>query len=200
MIFDKDNIICYIIVFFVLFLFLKIYSESDVYNLKCIVSDVDGHKYCVRNRDKIKESVDLLARVVNKCQTLVNHTIQKYPDNPNIKKLYKNFNPRRISETLPNSEMSAYSENKGEKIAMCLNKTKNNPNRLIDENTLTYVAIHELSHIMSNVIQHKQEFWDNFKFLLNEAVSINIYNPINYDENPESYCGMTITDNLYFKK
>ena len=32
---------------------LKIYSESDYFNLKCIISDVDGKKYCVRERKNI---------------------------------------------------------------------------------------------------------------------------------------------------
>ena len=54
----------------------------------------------------------------------------------------KNFNPRKISEILPTSEFTAYSENKGEKIAFCTTTTKNG-SKLIDENTLTFVAIRE---------------------------------------------------------
>ena len=40
----KHNIFFYVILFFILFICLKIYSESDVFNLKCIVSTVDGNK------------------------------------------------------------------------------------------------------------------------------------------------------------
>ena len=29
---------------------IEIYSESDAFNLKCIISDVDGERYCVRER------------------------------------------------------------------------------------------------------------------------------------------------------
>ena len=50
------------------------------------------------------------------------------------------FNPRKISETLPTSEYTAYSENKGEKLAFCTTTTKKG-SKLIDENTLTFVAI-----------------------------------------------------------
>ena len=32
----------------------------------------------------------------------------------NVKRLVKNFNPKRVVETLPNSTYTAYSENKGE--------------------------------------------------------------------------------------
>ena len=35
-----------------------------------------------------------------------------------------NFNPKKVMETLPTSKFTAYSENKGEKIAFCLNKEK----------------------------------------------------------------------------
>lgn len=76
--------------------------------------------------------------------------------------------------------MTAYSENKGEKLAFCLNKKKEDDNNLIDINTLTFVAIHELSHIMTVSIGHKQEFWQNFKFLLENAKTANIYEPIDY--------------------
>ena len=100
-------------------------------------------------------------------------------------------------ETLPTSEYTAYSENKGEKLAFCLN-TKKNGNNLIDLNTLTFVAIHELAHIASESIGHKDEFWRNFKFLLTEAKEINVYNPVDYSQKPIEYCGMKITDNPYF--
>ena len=38
----------------------------------------------------------------------------------------------------------------------------------------------------------------NFKFLLEQAKAANIYDPVNYKKNPESYCGMDITDNPYY--
>ena len=40
--------------------------------------------------------------------------------------MVENFNPTTIKETLPTSEYTAYSENKGEKLAFCLNKKKSN--------------------------------------------------------------------------
>lgn len=190
----KHNLLTYIIFGFIFLICLKIYSESDVYNLKCVISEVDGHKYCVREREKINEAADLLANVTSKCKELVEYVGKKYPDDEDVQRLVKGFNPKSISETLPTSELTAYSENKGEKIAFCLNRSKNGTT-LIDENTLTFVALHELSHIMTKSVGHKQEFWQNFKFLLGEAVEIKIYNPVDYKKKPQSYCGMTITDN-----
>ena len=194
----KSNIFLYIVIGFVLLLCLKIYSESDYFNLKCIISSVDGNKYCVRERSKEKDAVDLLAKVTQKCKDLVKYMNEKHNDDARVQRLVKGFNPKRISETLPTSELTAYSENKGEKIAFCLNKKKNDNTVLIDINTLTFVALHELSHIMTTSIGHKQDFWNNFKFLLENAKDANIYVPVDYKKKPESYCGMDITDNPYY--
>lgn len=193
--FKAETILFYIILAGILIICIKIYGDSDAYNLKCIISDVDGEKYCVRERAKLEMAADLLANVSKKCKELVVYVGKKYPDNEDVKRLVTKFNPSKISETLPTSEYTAYSENKGEKLAFCLNKTKGNGAKLIDLNTLTFVAIHELSHIMTESEGHKQVFWQNFKFLLAAAKEANIYVPVDYKKNPEPYCGMNITDN-----
>jgi hypothetical protein len=122
----------------------------------------------------------------------------KYPKQENVLRLVKGFNPKKIMETLPTSEYTAYSENKGEKLAFCLNKKKEDNDNLIQEKTLMFVAIHELSHIMTKSIGHKTEFWQNFKFLLENAKSAGIHDPVDYSEKPEEYCGMQIHDNPIF--
>ena len=187
----------YILALFVIGVMLKIYLESDAFNLKCIVSDVDGNKYCVRENAKLQETADLLARVTNKLKNLVDIAHKEYPGRENIKRLYNKFNPKKISEILPTSKYTAYSENKGEKLAFCTTTTKEG-SIVIDENTLTFVAIHELAHIMTVSIGHKDEFWKNFKFLLQIAVKNNLYTPVDYGKKAQEYCGMKITDNPYY--
>mgnify|MGYP007047837872 CR=1 FL=1 len=191
------NVFGYIIMGFVLLMSLKIYQESETFNLKCIVSNVDGNKYCVRERNKIQLVADLLAKVTHKLKVLVKHLNKKYPDRDNVRRLHSGFKPKQIYEILPTSKYTAYSENKGEKLAFCVTKKKHG-NSLIDENTLTFVALHELSHIATKSVGHTSEFWNNFKFILKEAAQKNLYNPINYKENPTSYCSMKITDNPYY--
>ena len=176
---------------------LKMYFESDAFNLKCIVSDVDGNKYCVRERAKLQLAADLLANTTQKLKELVAYLGKTYPDRTNCKRLVENFDPQTVKEILPTSEYTAYSENKGEKLAFCTTTTKKG-DKLIDPNTLMYVAIHELGHLMTKSIGHTQEFWQNFKFLLQNAVKIKIYNPVNYKKKNKAYCGMKITDNPLF--
>lgn len=194
---NKEHILFYVIVGFIIFVCLRVYYQMKNVDLKCIISTVDGHKYCVRDRVLLKDAADLLANVTIKMKTLVKYCGEKYPNDNRVKRLVSGFNPKKVSETLPTSELTAFSENKGEKIAFCLNRTKNS-NSLIDLNTLTFVAIHELSHIMTESIGHKQEFWKNFKFLLDNAVDSDIYKPVDYKKNNQSYCGMNITDNPYY--
>ena len=175
------------------------YQNSDAVQLKCVVSTVDGNEYCVRERAQLQDAADLLAKVTTKCKSLVSYMGEKHPDDDRTQRLVSNFNPKKIMETLPTSSYTAYSENKGEKIAFCLSpKKKNGEDRLIDEHTLMFVAIHELSHVATKSVGHKTEFWENFKFLLENAKEANIHQPRDYSKEPKEYCSMDIRDNPYY--
>ena len=194
----NNNLFNTILIIFILIIAYKIYINSDSFNLRCIISDVNGNKYCVRDRAKLTMSADKLANVNVKLNKLVKYLGEKYPEKENVKRIIERYDPKKIYETLPTSEYTAYSENKGEKLAFCLDTEKNSKGRLIDDNTLMYVALHELSHIASVSIGHNDEFWSNFKFLITHAKNINIYNPVDYKKNNARYCGMNITDNPYY--
>ena len=194
----NNNIFNIVIVIFIIIIGSKLYFNSDSFNLRCIISDVNGNKYCVRDRNKLELAADRLAHVNNNLNKLVNHLSKKYPEKENVQRLVNGYNPKKIYETLPTSEFTAYSENKGEKLAFCLDTEKNSKGRLIDMNTLMYVALHEVSHIATKSIGHNDEFWNNFKFMITEAKEINIYNPVDYKKEPARYCGMNISDNPYY--
>ena len=194
----KDSLLNGLLIIFILIIAIKIYIDSDSFNLRCIISDVNGNKYCVRDRSKLELAANRLAIINNKMNELVTHVGKKYSDQENVKRLVNGYNPKKIYETLPTSEYTAYSENKGEKLAFCLDTEKDSKGRLIDINTLMYVALHELSHVATKSIGHTTEFWDNFKFLISEAKAIGVYNPVDYKKEPARYCGMNITDNPYY--
>jgi hypothetical protein len=194
----KIDILGYVVIAGIFIACGYMYYLREGFELKCIVSTVDGNKYCVREREKLQEAADLLATVTEKCKNLVKYLDKKFPDKENVRRLVNGFNPKKIMETLPTSGYTAYSENKGEKVAFCLNRTKGGEDNLIDEHTLTFVAIHELSHIATESIGHKSEFWDNFKFLLENAKEAGLHDPKDYKKSPQNYCGMTIHDNPYY--
>ena len=185
---------------FVLMIFLfclKIYYESDAFSLKCIIASKDGNRYCVREREKLELAANLLAKVTQKMKDMVAYMKKTHPTDERTIRLVDGFNPKKISETLPTSELTAYSENKGEKLAFCLN-TQKDGNKLIDIDTLTFVAFHELTHILTEKVGHPQIFWQNFKFLLQNAKAAGIHEPVDYKATPTNYCSMVINDNPFF--
>ena len=74
---DSLDLYIYVIVFGILGLCAYIYLCSDEFQLKCIVSTVDGNKYCVREREKVQEAADMLATVNDKCKKLVDYSNEK---------------------------------------------------------------------------------------------------------------------------
>jgi hypothetical protein len=80
----NQEIFVYVIVLVIISLCGYIYFERSDFQLKCVVSTVDGNKYCVRETDKVKESVDMLAKVTEKCKKLVVYVGEKFPDKDNV--------------------------------------------------------------------------------------------------------------------
>lgn len=191
------DLLGYTIIIFIIIIIYKLYQDSDIFNLKCIISTVDGNKYCVRDREKLSDAADVLAKTTQNMNKIYEYLLKNNPNDPRTIKLKEGYNPKNISETLPTSQYKAYSENKGEKLAFCLNKDKDS-SELIDVNTLTYVAVHEMSHIATESVGHTDEFWNNFKFLLTIGAKIKVYNPVDYKKKPKKYCGMDINDNPYY--
>ena len=176
-------------------------NHIEEFQLKCIVSNVDGQKYCVRDRKNTQQAVDLLAKVARNCNNLIIFLNERYPHDLRATRLKERFSKQRLMETLPTSEMTAYTLNKGEKVAMCLNRRGGhsyNNHKLIDINTLTFVALHELSHIATTKNGHLHVFWQNFKWILNNAVEIGIYDPVDYKKENVIYCGDSIDDNPFY--
>ena len=194
------NILGYLLFGCTVAMILNMYHFRQFMELTCKQSNIDGNKYCVRKDNTIQESVDMLATVTVKCKKLIAHFKKKYnTKDSRVNLLVKNFRANKVYEILPSSEHTAYSENKGEKLAFCLNTSKEGEEP-IDENTLTFVALHELSHIATKSIGHTEEFWNNFKFLLHEAEEIGIYKVVDYKKTPQNYCGTQIKSNPYFRE
>jgi len=196
---NRSDFFGFLVIALILMLVTKMYMESETANLKCIVSSKDGNKYCVRDRKDLPEAADLLADVKTKLGRLVENLQTNHSKKPEVKRIVETFENIRFVETLPTSVHTAYSENKGEKIALCLNKNdKIGDKKLIDPNTLMFVALHELSHVGTESEGHEPEFWNNFKFLLQEATKMGLYQPVDYKKEPVPYCGDKLTDSPLF--
>lgn len=166
---------------------LKHYGEVEY------VKASDNREYLVRNTNDKQQAADLLADITADMTKLVQHMMAKYPDDENVIRLYGNYNPNAISEGAVDSGYTSYSVNKGEKIILCIRQKDSS---FVDKNTIMYVAVHELGHLMTKEIGHPETFWKNFRFLLDEAIKIYIYTPDNYAKEPKDYCGIKISNTI----
>ena len=183
------------ITIFISLISLLIYYEKNISDLTYVESMVSGIKYLCRNVPDKQKAADTLGEVDVRLQKLINH-LKKSKDKKYIKgiqNIVKRFDPHSISESPGGSKYTSYSVNKGEKIVFCI-RTKDPQEKIIDINTIMFVAIHELAHLMSDSIGHTEEFWTNMKYLLKQGMDLGIYKYQDYRANPKPYCGITITD------
>ena len=82
------NISTYVMIFYSNYGF-KIYRESDLFQLKCIISNVDGKSYCVRERPKLQLVADLLAETTQNMTKIVKYLGEKYLNVRMLKDLLK---------------------------------------------------------------------------------------------------------------
>ncbi len=180
-----------ILLVFIQFAYTKYENFSN--DVGYIKSTVDGKEYLVRNLPDKQEAANMLARIRMRLEKICEVMKEKYPDDDAVIRMNDKFNPDNITEAGKNNKYTSYSINKGEKIVFCI-RQKNKTEDLVDENTIAFVAIHELAHIMTKSVGHTEEFWDNFKRLLKEAIAIGVYTRENYTKNPKKYCGIHVTD------
>lgn len=179
----------------ILFVFIIIHKIKHR-DIVIVESKIDNRKYICRKLPDAENAANKLAMINKRILTLIEHVNNK--DRKNIQRLKKRYNPDKLSETGLGAQYTSYSVNKGEEISICVRHTDNT---FIDSNTVMFVVIHELAHIVTISIGHTPEFWDNMKYLLEQGEECGVYFPVNYDETPVKYCGMDITSTPYeFKK
>lgn len=186
-------------------------------------SSYDGREYNVIDKySNHKEAAELLARSNETIIHLYEHLRTKYqiywPTSTDeeladkldisiesltarknaVRNLLKRYNPDVIYETNPlniHGETSSTIK-KGEKMNVCI-RYRENPEKLVPYHVLIYVLLHEIGHVAADVWGHPPEFWQIFKFILNEAYDAKLWTPINYREHPEKYCGIMVHENTF---
>lgn len=161
-------------------------------------SALDGRWYVVRNLPNYQEAAELMARV----NAILGKTVdalarERGEADPAVMRLRERYDPGSLSEaTMESRFYTSYSVNKGEKIVLCL-RSKTDETQLVGANTLAYVALHELGHVMTEEVGHTPEFWRNFKEIIRTAVRTGLYKPVDYKAHPEEYCGITIQSSVW---
>ena len=186
------------IIITILIIIIYIFLIGNKSNLKKIHTK-DTLVYVRETDDSITSGI-LLTELVTRMYILRDNMVNnknKYPLYIEyIELMERNFNKKRtrIYENNIDSNNTSYSVNKGEEIVFCLRCKKTH--KLHSINILVYVAVHEMAHTACPEIDHTPLFYKIFKFLLTNAITLNLYIYDNYNSNPIIYCGMNLHSNI----
>lgn len=192
---NTEKIIVFLDLFipFLLVYMIYIWVQKRTGDVSLVRSRLDNKEYLVRNLKDRQLAADMLSNLSRKLQGFVEYLQQRHPKHEGVERLVKRFDPRQVSEGDYDSRYTTYTLNKGEKIVFCL-RSRDGSERIHRENLLMFVSVHELAHIMTKSHGHTDEFKDNFKFLLEQAVDAGIYKPEDFRANPETYCGIQVSN------
>lgn len=193
---DFDNITIFFSVFL---LVICIFIKKDEYfngNTNVIIyENGNKYKYNIQNRNDKEQAAKKLHKLHKTIVVLIDHLNNVDPNHYGVKRLKNRYKQGIIRELHEGSSSTSYSVNKGDKLVICLRCKKTG--NFQDDNTILFVVLHELAHIMTKSIGHKEEFWNNFRYLLKHSINIKIYKYQDFNNKPEPYCGIQITDTPY---
>lgn len=191
--------VCFIITSILILILL--YFKISYRDMTYVKSDIDGRYYLVRDLDDKQQASNILARIRQNIERLIssmeNRKNEKdmvaYRDY--IEQLSYRIQYVTIIESTEDSIYTSYTVNKGEQIVFCL-RSRRSKDRMHDINLMMYVVLHEISHIACPEYGHTNLFKKIFAFITNEAVKLGIYHKIDFENRPEEYCGMMITESV----
>lgn len=187
----KFKLISSLLLCTIILIIYYINSSNGLY----VKSTIDNQYYYVYNSDNKQEVADTLATIKLKILYLIE--FMKKENNPDytkyLNRLIDKINGVTIEENTTNKNTS-YSVNKGDELVICLKSKKNN--KIHDMNLLMYVVLHEIAHIMCPEYGHGLLFIKIFKYVTESAVKAGIYTKIDFENNPQEYCGMTINSSI----
>ncbi len=197
---SSGNGLAWILLLLVIVLgYAAIWYKQSKYPMAYVESTVDGQRYYVRNLGDKQQAADRLARVRIKLKKLCDYLGVKHGEKPFVKQLVQNFdgNSDQFSESTPEAVHTSYTVDK-QKVFMCL-RQRNQQEELVDENVITFVALHEMAHVGTASVGHTPDFWNNFAWLLQQAESLGVYEYTDFAAHPVEYCGVHITDSPTYK-
>lgn len=151
----------------------------------------DENFHLVRDMPDKEEAAEMMAELKRRLQLLINYCVTNFPSNSDVQLMKKRFKTQNIQEVDLSDSATSYTIDKGKELHLCIRDKKTA--RIHQINLLMFVSIHELAHIMSSSYGHNGEFGDKFKFLLEQAVKIGIYSPIDYSKKNVNFCGIDVS-------
>lgn len=161
-----------------------------------IKSNIDNNYYYVSNLENKQEIADMLAQIKLNIKYLLEYLKQNQNEEYKeyVKNLEDNIDKVDILENIDEYNYTSYSVNKGEELVLCVKNQKTK--QLYNINLIMYVVLHEISHIMCPEYGHGKLFQKIFGYVTQEAINCGIYHNIDFNNNPQEYCGLTIHSNI----
>ena len=191
----------FIIFFICFFIIYKLLHNNEI----IYIESFDNNSYLVRNLPDKKQAAYNLAELRFKLLTFIDNLCLDIENNIKtdknslenykyIKTIQKRLPNSIIKESSSNSEYTSYSINKGEELVFCLRCKKTHNLHTI--NLLMYVAVHEMAHTACPETGHTPLFNKIFRFLLEQAILLDLYKYEDYSAHPVEYCGMNLYTNV----
>lgn len=177
------------------------YFSYQYPDMTYVKSDIDNNYYLVRNEPDKEKAANTLASIRTDIISLSDNLYSNKDKDENkeykeyITTLHDKIKDIILTESTQDSEYTSYSINKGEQIVFCL-RVKNELSELHDKNLVMYVVLHEISHVACPEYGHGPLFQKIFAFLTKNAINIQLYQKIDFDKNPQLYCGLQITSSI----
>lgn len=190
----------FIITIVILFLFFKVFKYWNYIPIVAYDNNTYYLSKCSNCDNKLRESANTLAQINERILILIQYLQENLPNDEITKFLVKNYNSSIIQETIPETGITSYTENKST-ISMCL-RSRDAKNKLYNINILMYIFLHELSHFCNYssygfpIIGHGNEFRTIFKFLIENAIKAKVYIYEDYRTSPQNYCGLELRSNI----
>jgi len=150
-----------------------------------------GDTFGITSDIDVDEKFERLKEVKRRLQTVVDYCVaHSWPDQSRAFRMQQRWEGIEMLETMPGEKTVAYVIDKGKSMSVCL--TDKSTQKLHELNTTMFVALHELSHIMSSSWGHGPEFWENFRVILKVAIDTKVYRHVDYTNKNEMFCGTNI--------
>ena len=189
-----QEILVGILVLIIIYLIYSIKTSGLVH------AEFEGQIYLVQDHENKFQAIDFLKRLKNDLDKIAQKSLERAKDDKNsefeeyISIIVKRLNTVFIREVEKDSPYTSYSVNKGEELVFCLRNKETH--EFYDYNKVLYVAVHEIAHIGCPEIGHTKLFFELNKYILETANNNNMYTMVDYNSNPEEYCGIQIYTNV----
>ena len=168
-----------------------LWTKIHEYNTSCVnvKSTIDQQDYCVQPSEYSQEAANTLATLKKATLKLIECTKRYDPEFADlVARKYVNVS---LSEPYYSKETTSYTVSKKD-IYMCINTDPEAQDIPYELNTLMYVYLHELAHVISSSEGHTEEWSHLFRKLLDYSEQCGIYRRVSFKQNPVSYCGLVI--------